>query len=182
VTAGGTVGVETVFNPTVIPQATGNTQGLGLSNKKGYFFTYGEDSAVSFTAITGDVLLKNQTNLAATHPLTSRSGTDLRALTLYPASLRAAALSGDVSAVGNMALFPAPSGNLELLAQGSVLTEGIINVSDADPARLPQPWSPGSVYDQAIDRPSHLIPRRCRRRIPIPSCMPTTRNRCASWR
>jgi hypothetical protein len=85
--------------------------------------------------------------------LTSRTASDLRALSLYPASLRAAALSGDVSAVGNMALFPAPSGNLELLAQGSVLTEGIINVSDADPARLPQPWSPGTVYDQVIDRP-----------------------------
>ncbi len=75
-------------------------------------------------------------------------------------SLRATALNGDLHLVGNLTLYPSASGNLELLAQGSILglqsngqiiastgtlnSWGVsrINLSDADPAKLPAVSSP----------------------------------------
>ena len=81
-------------------------------------------------------------------------------VSLMPATLRATAFSGDINLAGNLTLSPSPSGTLELLAGGSinglqpngatqtggpsVKTWGAsrINLSDADPARIPGIASP----------------------------------------
>ncbi len=76
-------------------------------------------------------------------------------VSLLPSTLRATAMSGDVNVVGNLNLFPAPQGTLDILAKGAVngvhingflnqTTWGAstINLSDADPNRVPGIISP----------------------------------------
>jgi filamentous hemagglutinin family protein len=80
---------------------------------------------------------------------------------LMPATLRATAFSGDLDVVGSMTLSPSPTGTLDLMAAGSI--NGLqpndldatthdyqwgtsqINLSDADPNRIPGITSPLSL-------------------------------------
>ncbi|MEI6083057.1 MAG: filamentous hemagglutinin N-terminal domain-containing protein, partial [Verrucomicrobiota bacterium] len=82
---------------------------------------------------------------------------------LMPATLRATAFSGDLNVVGNMTLSPSPIGTIELVAAGSI--NGLqpngfnsatrnyqwgasqINLSDADPNRIPGITSPLSLFN-----------------------------------
>jgi len=129
VSAGDALELETVLNPTVLKQASAN----GTANNA-YFFTYGPDSAVSLTAVAGDLNLANDV-AAITKAYPSNKGLETL-LTAYPGTLRATALSGDVAVNSGFALFPAANGNLELLAGGGVSMLGTVNVSDVDPARF----------------------------------------------
>jgi len=77
---------------------------------------------------------------------------------LYPSTVRAASFSGSINLPGGLTLSPAPDGTLELAAADSVnalqptgyspgiqeatWTEGVINISDADPAFIPGIESP----------------------------------------
>ncbi len=82
-------------------------------------------------------------------------------LTLMPGSLRATAFSGDINLVGDLTLSPSPRGTIELVTAGSINglqptgvivdEQGIsrtawlasqINLSDADPRRIPGVTSP----------------------------------------
>jgi filamentous hemagglutinin len=84
-------------------------------------------------------------------------------VSLMPPTLSATALSGDITLQGNLTMAPAPSGNLSLIAgggvtglasAGAVTREGIgtgqvwssatVNLSDADPLRVPRIISPVS--------------------------------------
>lgn len=93
---------------------------------------------------------------------------------LLPASLRVTAFAGDLNLVGRLTLAPAARGTLELLtavdfngvqanhpfntalppdaANPYVWTSGSINVSDADPARLPGVTAPLTLSVPATDR------------------------------
>jgi hypothetical protein len=78
------------------------------------------------------------------------------ATSLMPSSLRATAFSRDINLVGTMNLWPSPTGTLDLVASGSInglqpnsIDTGLftwasssINLSDADPARLPSLTTP----------------------------------------
>ncbi len=86
--------------------------------------------------------------------------------TLLPASLRATAYSGDIHVVGNMTLTPSATGTLELLAKGGILglqptgvsrtilsgnqttvwSSTSINLSDANPGRIPGVLSPFAYF------------------------------------
>ena len=81
-------------------------------------------------------------------------------VSLMPATLKATAFSGDINLAGNLTLSPSPSGTLELTAAGSInglqptgsytllgpsgesWSTSRINLSDADPARVPGIASP----------------------------------------
>ncbi len=81
---------------------------------------------------------------------------------LMPATLRATAFSGDLNVVGRVTLSPSPTGTLELMAAGSInglqpngldsATQNYqwgtsqINLSDADPNRIPSVTSPLSLF------------------------------------
>jgi len=152
--AGGDVTVGAVFNPTVLKNgANGN-----------YFFTYGGDSAVSLESLAGSIELQNDVAglLGAVNALrgTSRqialSGTDLAALQVYPAKLSAWALQGDVRIDRSFVTYPSASGQLDLIAAGSIASGRLGNAvlvsqSDADPALLPSPLHPAvrSIADAA---------------------------------
>ena len=89
------------------------------------------------------------------------------AMALMPGTLRATAFSGDLNLVGSLTLAPSPRGTVELVAAGAVnglqpntlnnvgpsasvtnprvWSSATINLSDADPARLPGLTSPISL-------------------------------------
>ncbi len=88
--------------------------------------------------------------------------------TLMPPTLRATAFSGDLDVVGSVTLSPSPVGTLDLMAAGSInglqpnaLDSGNhkqwsttqINLSDADPNRIPGVASPLSLLAQANSAP-----------------------------
>ena len=78
-------------------------------------------------------------------------------VSLMPSTLRVSAFSGNLNVDGNLTLFPAPNGTVDLAAKGAInglqpnglvnasLTTWMastINLSDADPARIPGITSP----------------------------------------
>jgi hypothetical protein len=65
-------------------------------------------------------------------------------LAVYPGTLTANALEGDVTVASDFTLFPSPRGTLELLAGKSVQINGAVKLSDLDPRSLPQPQSAAS--------------------------------------
>jgi filamentous hemagglutinin family protein len=118
------INVAGVLNPTLLSQPQ-NTIG-GESR----FFTYGADSAVSFASLAGNVTLKNNAGNSFEY-------------SVYPGSLQAAALSGDISIDKAMTLFPDANGQLTLLANNNLRSAALagqtlsVNMSDADPSLLP---------------------------------------------
>jgi hypothetical protein len=88
---------------------------------------------------------------------------------VYPGTLQAAALSGDIRINHSMTLFPSAQGGLELLAGRNIGTDGDaaqlinINMSDADPSFLPGVDTPvqqleGSLSDGLIRTRERLDP------------------------
>jgi filamentous hemagglutinin len=79
---------------------------------------------------------------------------------VLPPTLRVTSFEGSIDLVGSLTLFPSPVGTLDLAADGSingfqpnadaavglnagfVYSEGVIDVSDANPANLPNPLNP----------------------------------------
>ncbi|MEQ6341180.1 MAG: filamentous hemagglutinin family protein [Gammaproteobacteria bacterium] len=158
VRAAGDVQIETILNPTVVAQDTSVTSNAA----KTYFFTYSPSSAAAITSVAGDVTFAN--NLDAIEQAVAkgvgtlkdisfikdgRPTTDRPMLQVYPGSLTARALEGNIVVQNSMTLFPSPAGNLRLFADGNVVfgdktaasaTESLfINLSDADPALLVNP-------------------------------------------
>ena len=114
VTAGGNIGLETVVDPTMLPQNI--NQGLpGSKIQPSYFFTYGSDSAVHLTSLAGDILLDNNNN-TLTHTFSNSI-----MWTVYPGTLSADALQGNINLANDgFTLFPSVHGQLQMLAGGSV--------------------------------------------------------------
>jgi filamentous hemagglutinin len=133
-----------------------------------YFLTYGDRSAVELTAVGGDIVLHNDTGSLVANAIRYFSQpnstplqylTDagvLRFLSLYPSHLTAQALSGDIDILQRFTLTPNATGTLNLLAantiqSGWVLASGEIasvNLSDADIAKFPNVFAPGSVTNK----------------------------------
>lgn len=147
VRAGGDVKVETVINPTVVAQdASVVTRNI---HPRTYFFTYAPDSAAAFTALAGDATFVNDADaiMISVAKVGNRNGvifldgandSDIGALGVYPGSLSARALEGNIFVKNKVTLFPSATGNLQLLAAGNVDVQAV-NLSDADPALLLNP-------------------------------------------
>ena len=144
----GDIAVGTVFNPSLV-------QPSYSSDKKALFTTYGNESAIALTSVGGNVVFNNDigavrsnyqkwTRSGATVTKSDIMSTDWEGvLTLYPGTLNAQALSGDIDLIRSFTLFPTPEGDLQLLAGGSVTTGQAgnkveVNLSDADAAQLPR--------------------------------------------
>src|SRR5262249_50166194 len=81
--AGGDVGIEAIFNPTVTIQAKGNATGLVDSPFAG-FFTYSDRSAVSLTSVGGKAVVYSDAGvLLQTIPTTSDQSTQAIANARY---------------------------------------------------------------------------------------------------
>lgn len=129
------------LNPTLLPQ-----QALpdNATRRNSFFFTYSPDSSLNLAATAGNVVLQNDLDtLRKLKGYTAQDGTGFE-LAVYPGTLRAWAPAGDVRIDDSLNLYPSAQGQLELLAGVNIGTnrtrEGILklNLSDADPALLPQ--------------------------------------------
>ncbi|MGZ8181908.1 MAG: filamentous hemagglutinin family protein [Methylobacter sp.] len=158
--------IASVFNPTVLKQASVLPLAAGGDSR---FFTYGDASAINLSATAGNVILANDTDairLAKNLDTSTSSGFEYA---VYPGTLHAAALSGDVRINHSLTLFPSTQGDLALLANRNIGTDSDaaqlinINMSDADPAFLPSANVPaqqleGSLSDGLIRTRERLDP------------------------
>jgi len=147
------VAIETVYNPTVAePDPTQGLQDYFFFPQPSYFFTYGPDSGVEMQTVRGDALIQ-----ARGESLLGYYGDrliDPGLLALYPGTLRATSLEGDVVVAGTIDLFPAPTGDLRLLAANDVTSDGAstLTLSDADIAQLPTRSNPSSSLNSVLLR------------------------------
>jgi len=158
--------IASVFNPTVLKQNGVLPIAAGGDSR---FFTYSDTSAVNLSATAGNVVLQNDVDgirASKNIDISSSSGFEYA---VYPGSLRAAALSGDVRINRSMTLMPSAQGKLELLAYRNIGTDADaeqiinINMSDSDPGFLPSVNTPtqqleGSLSDGLIRAQERLDP------------------------
>ena len=134
VTTNGDLNLETVLNPTLLPQGSSNTSAS-------VFSTYGADSAVNLLSLNGDVLFVDHSQItSAFSSIPSATNRDL--FQFYPGRLAATALQGDIQVNSPIVLMPTPSGNIDFLAAGSILLQSPVVLSGANPELLPTPLKP----------------------------------------
>lgn len=150
VTAGRSLAVEAIYNPTLARQNLTNLKDPGQSSA---FMSYGANSGVRMTAVGGDVTLANNglllANLSAELPSYDSVGQLLNPMyVLAPGQVKAVALGGDMRVQDGMGLAAAATGQLELMAKGSVsfaaygpLYSGVVML-DHDPAAVSLPTAP----------------------------------------
>jgi filamentous hemagglutinin len=150
VTAGRSLGVEAIYNPTLARQ---NLTNLKDPVQSSAYMSYGANSGVRMTAVGGDVTLANNglllANLSAELPSYDSVGQLLNPMyVLAPGQVKAVALGGDVRVQDGMGLAAAATGQLELMAKGSVslaaygpLYSGVVML-DHDPAAVSLPTAP----------------------------------------
>jgi filamentous hemagglutinin family protein len=159
VTARGNLELADILNPSLLN--LGSAQGSSAAAV--YFSTYGPTSAVSLTAVGGNVVLNDQNdNGAVPNSIDGSFVADsvvgntnsVAVLDMLPPILNIAALSGDVDIGRVIALSPSPSGNLTLFANQNFVdtssaggVAGQLIVSDADPTQLPTPAAPQDFTD-----------------------------------
>ncbi|HUI60138.1 MAG TPA: filamentous hemagglutinin family protein [Steroidobacteraceae bacterium] len=135
VRARGDIVLDTVLNPTLIGQIA------PTDAQTDFFLSYSPTASVSLTSLAGNIHLQNASTSLLTADFNQGSilqntSSDLQ---IYPATLTAQALRGNLSIEGTMYLAPAANSDLNLVARGNI-TAGLgieIAASDIDPASLP---------------------------------------------
>jgi hypothetical protein len=127
------VTINSVVNSTTLPISAGNS---AFSRTGSYFFTYGSNSTLNIDSSGGDIDLQNASAVLPQSLLNVENAAlpDLYAVgafgVYYPPVVNIEALSGDVQLTSSgVNLFPSATGNLSVLAQGS-----ITGVSPANPS------------------------------------------------
>ncbi len=130
ITSNNKLGIGAVFDP-LIEQSSFNSAG------NSYFFTYSGDSSLSLSSVAGDIRFYNDGNENEV---------------IYPASLSASSLAGDIVIDKGFTLFPSITGQLELLAENNIFasstTETRIFISDADPELVPNVLNPVTISNE----------------------------------
>ena len=168
VTAGKGLALEGVFNPTLVPESSNNATGVksasfnpnssNIIDQFSYFSTYSTQSSVRLTSLSGNVFLSENA-----HAMAAAGGNDLawnqsddftRLYLVSPASMDVAALGGDIDFAHGFSLWPSPTGELEMLANGSVKAILPTNVSGSL-SGISQPIvmidrSPSSLFSAAV--------------------------------
>ena len=130
--------IESMFNPTLLPQSP-NLQSAGESS---YFFTYTDRARLAATSYGADVTFGNDVRkIRTSFDFPSELRAD-RALDVYPSTVVATALTGDINVLGGMTLYSGQGGVGLYASQnvtGPVIAPGTLFLSDADPALLPNP-------------------------------------------
>jgi hypothetical protein len=171
VSARGDLLLGPVVNPFLLPQGTGNQafyqtlfstynpESAVTVFSLGGSLTLKDSSSSSPFGLSG-WFANSQSYATESQPWLSwinGSGGGLDAgFNLMPANLHATAYSGDLNLAGGLTLAPAPQGTVELLAAGALngtqpysssggldsWVQSTVNLSDADPGRIPSPASP----------------------------------------
>ena len=148
------VTINSVVNSTTLPVSAGNS---AFSRTGSYFFTYGSTSTLNIDSAGGDVNLQNASAVLPQSLLNVENAAlpDLYAVgafgVYYPPTVNIAALSGDVQLTSSgLNLFPSATGNLSVLAQGSITGVSAANpsgffaitMSETSPSAWPNPLAP----------------------------------------
>ncbi|MFE0755700.1 filamentous hemagglutinin family protein [Inquilinus sp. NPDC058860] len=151
----GDLTIETALDPMLVPVGA-EEYNYFLVSQPG-FMSYTAESSVRLDSTGGDIRLSNAA--AAVAALMVRPDLGYQPIefaanawlaTLYPGTVRATALSGDIRIDGGMVLAATDRGTLELLADQDVLMAfrravsplSVLAMADADPAVTPTPTSP----------------------------------------
>jgi len=118
------VTVNSVVNSTTLPISKDNSE---FSRTGAYYFTYASDSTLNIDSSGGEIVLQNASSVLPQSLLNVENAAlpDLYAVgafgVYFPPIVNIAALSGDVQLTSSgLNLFPSATGNLTLLAQGSI--------------------------------------------------------------
>ncbi|HEY4209979.1 MAG TPA: filamentous hemagglutinin family protein [Steroidobacteraceae bacterium] len=155
VQARGNLDVGAIVNPSLLPQASIQQP----TGQQSYFATYSPSSSVTVTSSGGNVSMEDMSgalmNTSSSMPWSI--GNAPLALSVLPPTVNFTALDGDIHFGGLLSLFPAPKGNLNFLAQDSIIggtvgggTAAEIVVSDADAAQLPSVQSPQGTLESFL--------------------------------
>ncbi|MBC7781728.1 MAG: filamentous hemagglutinin family protein, partial [Proteobacteria bacterium] len=135
--ARGAVNVSSVANPTILVQSSlttslPNNLPTGFQNRRGNFFTYAPESAVSIFSTVGDVTFGNA--LTARPSLAGLGGGVVTTApgNIYPPNVSIVAAQGDLNGGGPdrpIRLYPSSSGDLQLFAGGDIARQSLL-VSD----------------------------------------------------
>ncbi len=169
------VQLNLVGNSTLLPESTANANS-NIGHGIAYFSTYSAATALNVTSAGANVILDEDANNLPIGILVSngsggpiRYGNDVGTCNstpcwtfVYPPTLTATALSGDIDILTTLNLFPSSTGNLSLLAQGSIggsaadgLTSSFaVTVGETDPASWPNPVLPKTLPAFAPIEPS----------------------------
>ncbi len=145
--------IASVFNPTVLKQTNLLPFAAGGESQ---FFSYGDSSAVNLLATAGNIVLQNDTDAIQASKNLDTSAASGFEYAVYPGSLSAVALSGDIRINHSLTLYPSTQGELTLLAGRNISTDSnaaqLINVhmSDADMAFLPSIASPAQQLEGSL--------------------------------
>lgn len=170
VVARGDIALEGVLNPTLIPQSAANQASANANSYFSYFGSYADDSKVALFSSAGDITLRNSQNilrrLNRIDPEVPRAIDNLDNglnlfYTYYPGSLSAIAFGGDIDILAGFSMAPSATGQLSLLAAGSVSVGGgrqgedtsSIVMLDRDPALMPSTARPAgneSLPDESL--------------------------------
>jgi hypothetical protein len=159
-----------VANPTLLPQGSDQK---ATGNNISYFSTYGENASVTLQTTDGTAELVDDTGAQSVvvqnyssifFPSSGVVGSlnldGKSALRIYPGSVTAASLRGNLNVDNSLTLYPEPNGTLNLLshdtiqlssAAGAAAGNGIgyfdLTVSNADPSLLPTVQNPQGSFD-----------------------------------
>lgn len=159
--ARGDIALGSIVNPTSINEVN------QADSEFDFFLSYSPTASVALQSIAGNIQLQNNGSNAVKADvsglITLSSPKDL---SVYPGSLAATALRGDLKIAGSMYLAPSPSGNLQLAAWGNLLNAGgEVSLSDIDPASLPSLSNPAvdalyleSIHTNSSGSLAHAVP------------------------
>ncbi|MDO9242103.1 MAG: filamentous hemagglutinin, partial [Methylicorpusculum sp.] len=120
ITAVKDVGIEAVIDPMVLPQGKIPDSGVVPSS---LFFRYSAESAVSTASSAGNIAFKNDIGALTTMLSQLTFGASAQnALRIYPATLKAHALNGDIRFDRSLLLFPSTQGQLSIFGAGNITT------------------------------------------------------------
>ena len=168
VMAGKNIALASIVDPMVLPQGK-------KFDTTSLFFRYGENSSVALTSIAGDIKLVNDVTAMQIATDLTWANSDTAALSIYPASLKASALAGNLNILGSLTLFPSAQGILELFAKDSIATGSTgntINVimSDTNASLLPNyllPAFASNPFENAASRLNDLSRDTAHATVPV---------------
>ncbi|MEO7464920.1 MAG: filamentous hemagglutinin family protein, partial [Nitrosospira sp.] len=167
----GDVNIQTILNPHLVVQSSGNSAAFNINNitspSWSLFSTYGAESGVDMQSLDGKVTLHNggegsagiQEAYRKTQGVNgpglnfniSSSNYKPTLLSLLPPTLSATAFQNDIfmnDGDTDIVLSPSAHAQLTLLAANSISIPARIVLSDRDPALIPNAIRPGTEYAQ----------------------------------